>query len=321
MKDAQECVDALRQGDYFHAIQLMQDVTDKYEAILNKDIVEGQEKLPLGMDDLLQLAIYELCKTDINKNDIKSLNFLYNYIYNNRDLYAGPRGFLMTSLITSSQVALSVKNEDPAQEIIEAIHIENKADLINFGNKFSDFSELTAHAATGNDLAIMKLFDEMDEKALLVEIMAMDNTTFNFFQKGVEGITQEAGMEEFECPLVEARQQRQEMITALENYENYLKTRITKENNPQTLEKLHKKYQELQNPDVKNMDFSDKNKLEEVRQFAVNCKMTQPDKEERTLLQRISQAFATGIKYLLSLVSSESDKAEASEENSITSKL
>ncbi|WP_287007478.1 hypothetical protein [Legionella sp.] len=195
MDGAQEFVDALREGDYFKALDLSRFINQKYE----------QMKKVLGADELVQLGAYELSKTDICEKDILPINFLYNYIQYHRSLAYGEIGYTLTTFLALINIVLAIKMDVNFQTTIDLTSISDSTQFVSFLQDTSDFSKLVERNMNQPGWMVVMTIP-MNEFELLESIAAMSDNVFENFRRCVQQIQLKlhADAVNFFCPLVQA---------------------------------------------------------------------------------------------------------------------
>lgn len=195
MSGAQAYVDALREGNYFKALELVTFINQKYESI----------KEVLGADELVQLGAYELSQTDINEEDILMINFLYNYIQYHRPLAYGEIGYSLTTFLALISVVLAIKMDKDFKTALDLTSISDATQFASFLQDTSVFSRLIERNMNQPGWMLVMTIT-MTELELLESIAAMKESVFENFHCSVEQFQLKLQSEavNFSCPLVQA---------------------------------------------------------------------------------------------------------------------
>ncbi|KTD06400.1 hypothetical protein Lgra_3177 [Legionella gratiana] len=118
----QKYLNDLRNGDFLAAENLSNYITTKYKSFS-----------PISAVDLMIFTDYELCKTDINEEDLGKLNFLVEFI---AQYYPeGIEAYTLANLYVSATTVIDMKRHPEYSSVIDNT---NNKELI----KNSDFSQL-----------------------------------------------------------------------------------------------------------------------------------------------------------------------------------
>lgn len=131
---AQDYVDALRRGDFLKALEFRQFIFEKYKNMDNE----------MAADTLVQLTVFELSQTDINKDDLTVIGFLDSWFQNNIRDIPGDTQYDLATFITGALSALNIKEELATGQVValDTIVIDSKESLNSFNSKDSAFSIL-----------------------------------------------------------------------------------------------------------------------------------------------------------------------------------
>jgi len=193
MMNTQEYVDALRDGNYFKALEFTHYISQKY----------AQIKEPIGADELVQLGGYELSLTDINENDISAINFLYNYIQYHKQLANGELGYTLITFVSLISIVLSIKRDRDFRTTVDSVSIANLIQFQGFLSDSSDFSKLVERNM-GESEWMDRMLAPLNEDGLLKQIAAMADPVFANFYKSVQQMQEKLKVDKiyFSCPLV-----------------------------------------------------------------------------------------------------------------------
>lgn len=309
MSHAQDYVDALRAGCYFKALELAAFVNQQYQSM---------KKDPLGADELVQLGIYELSQTDIDKNDIPAINFLYNYLQYHSYLIRGEKGYTLMTFLSLAGLALAIKKDERFEEIVAAVTIKNSNQLKEFLQDDSDFSKLVARNMdhSGEWLQAMSQPFVKEEEDLAKKIEEMDNQIFSNLENDLNQLRQQLEKEKvyFFCPLVQRRKQAKMVKEFLVAFRTHLQDKLEQEGviistegglvlliEPTTkLEKLMTRYQiiaalveQMENKVV--LGYGDKQVIAKTMEI---CYYNSPCWQERVFFQKFTDVFSGGLKPL-----------------------
>lgn len=307
MSHAQDYVDALRAGCYFKALELAAFVSQKYQS-MKKDL--------MGADELIQLGIYELSQTDIDKNDIPAINFIYNYLQYHRYLVNGEKGYTLMTFLSLASLALAIKEDDELEEVTAATTIENANQLKSFLQDDSDFSRLITRNTHRSRKWIEIMSQSLAEVDLAKKIETMGNQSFTNLEKELEQLRQQLAKEKvhFFCPLIQRRKQAQMVKEALVAFRDHLQDKLEKEGvifstegemvlliEPTTKQqKLMNRYQVIavlveQMKDKIVFSYGDKQVLVKAMEI---CYYNSPSWQERVFFQKATDVFSGGLKPL-----------------------
>ncbi|WP_040916157.1 hypothetical protein [Legionella tunisiensis] len=308
MSNAQDYVDALRAGCYFKALELAAFVSQKYQSM---------KKDPIGADDLIQLGIYELSQTDIDKSDIPAINFLYNYLQYHSYLINGEKGYSLMTFLSLASFALTIKEDKEYEEITAAITIENANQLHDFLQDNSDFSILIERNTGCSGKWIKAMCQPVaKEKDLAKKIEEMDGQIFANFERDLEQLRQQLAKEKihFFCPLVQRRTQARIVKEFLVVFRDHLQDKLEKESIIISTEgeiallieptakqqKLMNRYQVIavlveKMKDKIVLSYGDKQVIAKTMEI---CYYNTPSWQERIFFQKMTDIFSGGLKPL-----------------------
>ena len=131
---AQDYVDAMRRGDFLKALEFRTFIFEKYKDIDNE----------MAADTLVQLTVFELSQTDINKDDLTVIGFLDSWFQNNIRGIPGDTQYDLATFITGALSALNIKEELATGQVValDNIVIDSKESLNSFNSEDSAFSIL-----------------------------------------------------------------------------------------------------------------------------------------------------------------------------------
>ena len=317
----QHYIDALRKKDYTEALKLLDYVNLKYAAITgSKD---------LGQDDILPLVLYELCQTDVGIKDVESLHFFSEYIYHH-NVASGKAGQNCMTLAQAFPCAVEMKKDPEFKQIRDSIDLEDKQDVEDFVNEKSDFSRLTAKITSREDQPLVALFgQQLSEQDLNQKIVQMNNEQLFSFHQSMERLKKEQYLD-FECPLIEARISsvshfKSQLEDAVNSYQAHLERKLESHgilvstdgtpasirNDDQFPQNLWKRYEQIRNLDIKNIDITDEQQIKKVEATMQECKDLRPSWEERSLLEKVTDVISFGIKPLVRYLTSRQNKIES----------
>jgi len=328
--NAQVYIDALRNGDYNKAAQLVAFVNNKYSKISGKT--------NLSQDSILPLVIYELCQTDLTTEDLKGLLFIREYLQFNNIA----QGKLAYSIFTLSQAfsqALELKQEDSFKEMIDSIEIEDKIDIDELLNEGSEFSKLETKISRYEKRPLLDMMNnQLDEGALTRIIDQMDNKTFLQFIESRKSLIKEIEQDttqqlDFKCPMINKRIIKNDLVNNINLYKQHLEQKLYKKEGidiaPNSVvnytasednnSKLLQRYQAINKIDLTNFDITDKVQIEDLSSALDQCKSLKPSWKERELIQKITDVLSFGIKPLIRALTSKQTKLETEIEKTISS--
>ncbi|STX40534.1 Uncharacterised protein [Legionella donaldsonii] len=307
MSHVQDYVDALRAGCYFKALELAAFVSQKYQS-MKKELI--------GADELVPLGIYELSQTDINKNDIPAINFIYNYLQYHRYLVNGEKGYTLMTFLSLASLVLAVKEDEELEEVTAATTIDNAEQLKFFLQDNSDFSRLITRKADHSRKWIDIMSQPLAEVDLAKEIETMSNQRFANLEKELGQLGQQLAKEKvhFFCPLIQRRKQAQMVKEALAAFRDHLQDKLEKEGvlfstdgemvlliEPTTKQqKLINRYQIIavlveQMKDKTVFSYGDKQVIVKAMEI---CYYNSPSWQERVFFQKATDVFSGGLKPL-----------------------
>ncbi|HHF7345723.1 TPA: hypothetical protein ACPSKB_002150 [Legionella feeleii] len=307
MSHAQDYVDALRSGCYFKALELAAFVSQKYQS-MKKDL--------MGADELVQLGIYELSQTDIDKNDIPAINFIYNYLQYHRYLVNGEKGYTLMTFLSLASLVLAVKEDEELEEVTAATTIENADQLKSFLQDDSVFSRLIASNADRARKWIELMSQSLAEVELAKKIATMETQSFANLDNELEQLGQQLAKEKvhFFCPLIQGRKQARMVKEALAAFRDHLQDKLEREGvifstegemalliEPTTKQqKLMNRYQIIavlveQMKDKTVFSYGDKQVIVKAMEI---CYYNSPCWQERVFFQKATDIFSGGLKPL-----------------------
>lgn len=322
MSSPQQYIDALKRKDYNEALKLLDYVNLKYAGIT------GSKEL--GQDDILPLVIYELCQTDLSEKDVESLHFFSEYIFH-YDVAAGKVGQNCMTLAQAFPCAVEMKKDPEFKRIIDGIDLEDKQDVGDLIQEQSDFSRLTAKITSREVQPLVALFSQqLSEQGLYQEIAQMDNEQLFSFQQSMDRLKKEQELD-FECPLMQARitnitnisNIKSQLEDAINSYQIHLEKKLegillSADGTPAIIKNdddfphsLLKRYENIHNLDIKNIDITDEQQIKKVEAIMQECKDLKPSWEERSLLDKITDVISFGIKPLVRYLTSTQNKIES----------
>ena len=218
--DTQEYVDALREGNYFKALELANFINQKYEQI----------KQPIGADELVQLGGYELSRTEINANDISAVNFLYNYIQYHNQLANGELGYRLITFLSLISIVLSIKRDKDFRSTVDLVSITNLIQFQDFFSDNSDFSKLVERNMSDSEW-MKKMIEPLNEEKLLEKIAVMDDLVFANFHRSVQQMQEKLKVDQihFFCPLVHSVAQAKSLKETVKAFRLRLQNKLRQE--------------------------------------------------------------------------------------------
>jgi hypothetical protein len=182
MSNAQEYINALRQGDYYQFSKFIEFVNIKYTELLNRQ---------LANDDLTPLIIYEISTTNINKEDIQKINFFYNFLFF-RNTNSSKTMSAMTELTTTSIIALVIKDDPRSKKIIQSTKIEDKDEVEQFlEGKFYPFRSLETECLSKSASHLKDICSSIEEQELQEICHKMERQHFFKFIDSVKSVAKD----------------------------------------------------------------------------------------------------------------------------------
>lgn len=324
MVEAQKHIEALRKGDYYAAIKLVDFISNKYVNIVRKS---GGSVL--AQDDILPLVIYELCQTDINVEDLEALNFFVEYVSYHR-IGTGSVGYNSFTLAQAFPHVIEMKKDTSFKSIMAGVDIEDHHDIKEFVRDTSAFSQLNIKISKLEEQPLLALISrQLDEQALAQKVNQMDIDQFITFQQSIESLKREKELK-FNCPLIVKREKREQLRSLLIHYVNEYKEHLIQKLAKSGLyisagknsfsiqsdqdafpKKLYDRYQIIEELDIANIDITKSEDIEKVGQALECCKSMRPSWMERGLLQKITDVLSLGIVPLIRSFTSKQNKLES----------
>ncbi|WP_419419418.1 hypothetical protein ACNVED_13005 [Legionella sp. D16C41] len=193
----------VRQGKYFRALEFISEVTEKYQAVFDKEhkvltelAMLNKEKLPtrpvIGAGELRALLEYELCLVELTQDDLDKLKFLNSYLADQVGL-----GHLRLSAYTLFETAIRVKKiqDDGEKTDLKGVlsRLENQLTSIKAIKSFSaeipdtsessELSKLLEQANNNMTKEDLKFKDEpLEVPEVKNHIKEMEPSTFKSFK-------------------------------------------------------------------------------------------------------------------------------------------
>lgn len=322
MPNAQSYIDALRVGDYSAAKDIVSFVQEKYTRIAEQS---------LGQDYILPLIIYELCQTDISKNDAKIFHFIAEYLHLN-GLAKGLIAYSYMTLMQAFPFAVEIKQHNAFKTINAEIDFEDCEDIEEFVSEDSRFSQLTSEIDKDKREELTDFAKtQLTEQDVSKYIEQMDTKTFQTFHKSMQTLSSE---NELNCPFInkrlsEAGYKKQLLIDKVNEYKNLLINKLGEqgidfnentgqmyslkydENNlPKNVNDLLERLEIINNLQIESIDITDNAQVQKVHAAVERCKSYRPAWIERDLLQKITDILSFGIKPLIRALTSKQTKVE-----------
>lgn len=292
MNTAQKWIDALRNNDYYEVCHYQNDLLEQYKGILSQD-------------DFTPMTIYELCKTDINIEDIHKLRFLNEYFFS-KQIICGNIMNPLTTLCAEFPISIQMKADATCEEVIQSIEIKNKDDLNNCGRFTALEQKSMEQAGSLRDL----LYLPLKESELRQKIIQMKDNQFAIFATSVERLKIKYELN-FDCPLINERKNeillRNKIIQIASDYRDHLQTKIDKAGLTNDSDLISSsqadlliRYNALN--DFLNLYKYDSNVQNNMKQTGSDvlkiCLNHHPDWSERPFLQKFTDVLSFGFKPL-----------------------
>lgn len=324
MSKTQKYIDALRRGDYYEAVKLVDFINKKYV-----DVVRKSGGSALAQDEVLPLVIYELCQTDVNVEDIEALNFFVEYV-SYHSIAVGGVGYNSFTLAQALPHVIEMKKDGSFKSVMAGVDIEDYHDIKEFVHDTSAFSQLNIKISNLEEQTLLALISRrLDEQALIQKIDQMSVTQFITFKQSIDYLKQEEGLK-FTCPLIAKVEKREQLRALLIQYVNDYKEHlihklaqagldISKDKNSSHIpyaqdsfaKKLYDRYQIIEELDIAHIDITNAEEMEEVGLALERCKSMRPAWVEKGLLQKITDVLSLGLIPLIRSLTSKQNKLEA----------
>ncbi|STX27692.1 Uncharacterised protein [Legionella beliardensis] len=224
--NAQTFVDYLRKGEYYQAINFYSFTLAKYIALPAK-IIKGRE---LSSDIMQQALIYELCQTDLNRDDIAALDFMdkcfvYYGLMGERALGTAIFSASASAAVHLKEAAKSAgRNDELAAISKEITHIDD-VDAISGEISHIDNDDVPKNPYLSFNLFTKEMYDlvpppqvdvgdyksEVLIRTLPAHLMDLDEITFNSVVGDLKKLEQ-AENEDLEKANIEKRVSFSELI-------------------------------------------------------------------------------------------------------------